>query len=310
MLRARTVILFTVLIGSIVAGYLLVKRTESPAGDMTDKASHQARTSDVIAEWPEYSEPAGSDDDLEELLGSQDDALACITPAQLESDPLLAAEYARLDSVITSGPTIASYRGLSSAQLSNLAVQGDSAAMAVLGAVAVMRARNLPETKAVEYLLREDPTVWSFSLERPLEPDVLQHLEAASSWFYKSALHGRVLALQNAGQVIAMVAESPTQLGWIEEDIYEELSGRERYTLDPATVYEALAFELAPQLRSGPFGQANADLTLGGERQRAVLDQLVRQFNDDREAARLPPVELPESQAPSMEELEAMLCKP
>lgn len=80
--------------------------------------------------------------------GNGDEAADCLSPAELDADPVLAAEYARLDAVITSGPTIASYRGLSASQLHGLAVQGDSAAMAVLGAVAVMRAAALsPKTR-------------------------------------------------------------------------------------------------------------------------------------------------------------------
>jgi hypothetical protein len=173
-----------------------------------------------------------------------------------------------------------------------------------------MRARNLSEDKAVAFLLREDTDVWSFSLAQPLDPEVITHLEEARDWFYKSALHGRLLALRNAGEIIALVAGTPTELGWIEEDEYESLDAYERYELDPATVHEALAFEIAPQLRSGPFGAAISELTAGGERQKAVLDELASQFNADREAAKLPPIVIPESSVPSMEVFEARLCEP
>ncbi len=309
--RVRSILLSILLTATGLAGYLLVKGINSQVGTDSSQATRQTVTQDAIAEAPQQLvRIAKGERSIRPAADRQGEAADCISPAELDSDPVLADEYARLDSVITSGPTIASYRGLSSAQLGNLAIQGDSAAMAVLGAVSVMRARKLPEDKAVAYLLREDPSVWSFSLQPPLKPEVVKHLEQASDWFYKAALHGRLLALENAGEIIALVADTPTELGWIEADEYANLAGYERYELDPATVYHALAFELAPELRSGPFGAINAELTQGGERQQLVLDELARQFSEDRQAAGLPPIAITKSSAMSTAELSAMLCEP
>jgi hypothetical protein len=305
------VLLSIVLAATVFSGYLLVKWTDSPVGAKSSQTTRQAATQEAVAEAPKSLARMTSNEKTPDPASRRQDALAdCISPAQLESDPVLAAEYARLDSVVTSGPAIQSYRGLSSAQLGDLAVQGDSAAMAVLGAVSVMRARNLPKDKAVDYLLREDPSLWSFSLGQQLEPDRVKHLEEARDWFYQSALHGRLLALQNAGEIIGIVAGTPTELGWIEEDEYESLEGYERHALDPTTVYHALAFEIAPQLRSGPFGPIISELAPGGERRQLILDELARQFNEDREAAQLPPIVISASTAPAMEEFESMLCEP
>lgn len=309
--RVRTVLLSILITATGLAGYLLVKGLNSQVGTDSSQPTRQAATKDADAEAPQQLARIAKDErSIRPAADRQREVADCISPAELDSDPVLADEYARLDSVITSGPTIASYRGLSSAQLVGLAIQGDSAAMAVLGAMAVMRARNLSEDKAVAYLLREDPSVWSFSLQSPLEPEVMKHLEQASDWFYNAALHGRLLALENAGEIIAMVAGTPTELGWVEADEYANLAGYERYELDPATVYHALAFELAPELRSGPFGAINAELTQGGERQQVVLDELARQFSEDRQAAGLPPIAITKSSAMSTAELSAMLCEP
>jgi hypothetical protein len=289
------VLLSIVLAATVFSGYLLVKWTDSPVGAKSSQTTRQAATQEAVAEAPKSLARMTSNEKTPDPASRRQDALAdCISPAQLESDPVLAAEYARLDSVVTSGPAIQSYRGLSSAQLGDLAVQGDSAAMAVLGAVSVMRARNLPKDKAVDYLLREDPSLWSFSLGQQLEPDRVKHLEEARDWFYQSALHGRLLALQNAGEIIGI----------------ESLEGYERHALDPTTVYHALAFEIAPQLRSGPFGPIISELAPGGERRQLILDELARQFNEDREAAQLPPIVISASTAPAMEEFESMLCEP
>jgi hypothetical protein len=280
-------LLSIVLAVTVFAGYLLVKRTDAPVGNNSSETTREGATQESVAESPKSLARMTSNEKVLDPAADHQHTLAdCISPAQLASDPVLAEEYARLDSIVTSGPAIQSYRGLSSAQLGDLAIQGDSAAMAVLGAVSVMRARNLPEDKAVAYLLREDPSLWSFSLAQRLEPETVKHLEEARDWFYKSALHGRLLALQNAGEIIGIVAGTPTKLGWIEEDEYESLEGYERHALDPTT--------LAP----------------GGERQQAVLDELASQFEKDREAAKLPPIVISASTAPSMEEFESMLCEP
>lgn len=139
---------------------------------------------------------------------------------------------------------------------------------------------------------------------------MLTHREEARGWFYRSALNGRLLALRNAGDMVGIIGGLPTELGWIDEDEYASLDVREKIALDAAVVCEALAFEIAPQLRSGPFGEAIAELTAGGERQQAILDELALQFEHDREAARLPPIAVPESVAPSMRDFEARLCEP
>ncbi len=311
MLRARNVLVPIVLIATVLIGYLLVKRIDSPVGEKKNDTSHQEATQEFAADATNPPALITSKEDNHNLApGPQDYAAGCLSFAQLESDPILAEEYARIDLLATSGPTIESYRGLPSAQLGNLAIQGDSAAMAVLGAISVMRAMSLPEENAVAYLLLEVPGVQSFEFEQPLEPETAKHLEEASDWFYEAAVHGRLLALQNAGEIIAVAAGTPIELGWIQQDEYETLEGYEQHALDPTNVYGALAFEIAPELRSGPLGTMIAELTPGGERQQLVLNELAWRFNQDREAAGLPPIEIPESTAPSMEELESMLCEP
>lgn len=125
-----------------------------------------------------------------------------------------------------------------------------------------------------------------------------------------SAVHGRMLALQNVGEIIAIAGSSPAELGWIQQEEYESLEGYERHALDPTNVYGALVFEIAPELRSGPLGTMILDLTPGGERQQRVLQELAKQFHQNREAANLSPIVISESTAPSMEELKAIFCEP
>ena len=309
--RARNLVLSIALIAAVFTGYLLMKRNDSTVDVENNDISSQEATETIVAKPTNPRETITSiEHNINPASGTQVDASNCLSQEQLESDPVLAAEIARFDALATSGPTIESYRGLSSAELAGLANQGDSAAMAARGAISVMRAMNLDENRAIDYLVLEETSLRTFSFQRPLKMETMAHLEEARDWFYRAAVHGRLLALQSAGEILGVVGGSPTELGWIPQDEYETLEGYERHALDPANVYGALAFEIAPELRSGPLGTMLADLTPGGDRQQLLLHELAWQFNQDREAASLPPFEIPASTAPSMEELESMLCKP
>ena len=309
--RARKLVLSIALIAAVFTGYLLMKRNDSTVDVENNDISNQEATETIVATPTNPRETITSiEHNINPASGAQVDASNCLSQEQLESGPELAAEYARFDSLVTSGPTIESYRGLSSTELAGLANQGDSAAMAVLGAISVMKAMNLSEDRAVAYLLLEGPSLQSFGFEQPLESETAEHLEAASDWFYKAAVHGRLLALQNAGEVIAIVGGSPIQFGWIQPQEYESLASYEQQGLDPTNVYGALAFEIAPELRTGPLGEMISGLTPGGDRQQLVLNELAWRFQEDRKIAGLPPVDISESTAPSLEEIDSMLCDP
>ena len=237
------------------------------------------------------------------------DPLNCLTIEQLDSHPILAEDSYRFDSVATSGSTIASYRGLSSTELLGLATQGDSAAMAVLGAMSVMRARKQPQSKAVAYLMHEDPGLWTVQFSRPLDSSTTAHLEEAREWFYQAALHGRVMALYHVGDSLWRQKGGPVELGWIDSAEYDSLSSFQKNALLPSNVYNVLAFEIAPELQSGPHGNLMNELMPRSERQQQVLDALLKDFHEDLETAELPPISVAASTAPSIEELMSLLCQ-
>lgn len=86
--------------------------------DHVSETTHQAATQEDIAEPSRPLAPMASNVKSHDTeLQTQINPTECIDPTQLESDPVLLAEYARFDSLVTSGPTIESYRGLSSLQL-------------------------------------------------------------------------------------------------------------------------------------------------------------------------------------------------
>ncbi len=308
---ARKLAVSIALICAVFTGYLLMKRSDPPVRNQRSESPYQTAAQEAISDAKKpVAQMNSSARTSDPTLQPRNEVSDCIRLTDFESDPVLSAEYARFDSLLTSGPTIESYRGLSSAALAGLADQGDSAAMAVLGAISVIRAMKLPEDKAVGYLLLEGPELQTFDFANPLEPEIAEHLEEARAWFYKAAVHGRLLALQNVGEIVAILGGSPTELGWIQQEDYDSLETFEKHALDPANVYAALAFEVAPELRSGPMGAMISGQTPGGERQQLVLNELAWRFAQEREATGLPPIEISESTAPSMEEYESMLCEP
>ena len=222
---------------------------------------------------------------------------------------MLVDDSYRFDAVGTSGPTIGAYRGLSSSELNGLATQRDSAAMAVLGAMAVMRSLGEPEDKAVAYLMHEDARLQTFSLKRPLDPEAAAYVEEARTWFYEAALHGRLMALYYVGDLLWREKGGPVELGWISKDEYESLSPYQRNALLPPNVYNVLALEIAPELRSGPHGNIISEIMPQTERQQQILQELRDQFQRDLESADLLPVSVAASDVPPFEELKKMLCK-
>jgi len=311
MISAWKFVVSIALICAVFASYLLLTRSDPPVHNQRIESPYQSGVQEAIADAKNpIAQMNSSVRPSDPTLHPRNEIADCIRLTDFESNPVLSAEYARFDSLVTSGPTIESYRGLSSAALAGLAGQGDSAAMAVLGAISVVRAMKLPEDKAVGYLLLEGPELQAFDFADPLEPEVAEHLEEARAWFYKAAIHGRLLALQNVGEIVASMGASPIDLGWIQQEDYDSLETFEKHALDPANVYAALAFEVAPELRSGPMGAMISGQTPGGGRQQMVLNELAWRFDQEREATGLPPVEISESTAPSMEEFESMLCEP
>ncbi len=312
-MRREWNILILVALTAAVAGSLwLARRDQLPSKEAGNETPHQAGMQDSLSEPAEtYADVDSTQSFSEPELDAEDAAADCTRVASLQAEPALAAEFALFDSLVTSGPTIESYRDLSPAALAGLADQGDSAAMAVLGAISVMSAMNLREDRAVDYLLLEGPELPVFDFKKPLKPEITEHLEAASDWFYMAAVHGRLLALQNVGEITAIIGGSPMDLGWIDSDQYELLESFEKLALDPANVYGALTFEIAPELRSGPLGTMLSDLVPGGERSRPILEELAQQFTRDRAAANLPPLDVPASSTLSADEIRAMLyCDP
>ena len=237
----------------------------------------------------------------------QDDTPGCLTERQLDSHPLIRQDGERFHSVATSGPQIEIFRGMPEASLRSFAAQGDSAAMAVLGARAVMRALGLNEERAVRWLQFEDFNMETMLVGKTFSEAALLELEEAAHWFYRAAMHGRLYALRNYGDVTHARYGGPVGLGWIKESDFRLLSTREKAALMPPNVYQNVANDIAPRLTEGPIGWLG-DMTIRTDLEGQIRNELVGEFRKARDAAGLPPISVADTASPDIDVLLAQLC--
>ncbi len=297
----------------IALGFVFVASDRTPADDepLPSAVDHSAvdhsAVDNVSVTPPLIKETAYPPASAEETRVKARYDGPCLTLEQLQHHPMFAPEQARMEAISINGPTIASYRGLASDELEVLVAQGDSAAMAVLGAMALMNARGQSPDDAVPYLLLEDADLRNYQMPDRNDPDVVEQLEAARSWFYQAALHGRLRALQEVGDIRWQLEGGAVELGWVEAETYNALGARERSTFLPINVYNLTAYEIAPQLRDGPAGLLY-QLMPRDPSLAPVISGLAEQFEQDRIDAGLPPIRVPQTTLPSPKEWIKPLC--
>ena len=243
--------------------------------------------------------------------GTDSDVENCLSESMLETHPMMMDEMERLDPFLVNSGSISVYRELTESELGHLIAQGDSGAMAVLGAMHVMRARGLPDSEAVPYLLMENPALLTYRYKLPHTEEQTRHYELAAEWFYKSALHGRLLALINVGHQLDMMGKKPVDLGWISIEDYDQLTRGQKSTFNAANVYQAVAFTIAPQVEVGFFEEIG--LGFGSKlakRFANIAEPIATQFRSDRAELGLDPLIVPASTLPSYDELTELLCNP
>lgn len=235
----------------------------------------------------------------------------CLSESMLETHPAMMDEWARLDPYVVNFGSISDYRGLAESELRHLIAQGDSGAMAVLGAMHVMRARGLSDSDAVPYLLLEEPNLLSYQYKLPHTEQQIRHYEIAADWFYKSALHGRLLALINVGHQLDMLGKKPPDLGWVSTEDYDLLTRAQKSTFNAASVYQGVAYTIAPQVEVGFFEEIGLDFgSMFAKRFADIAQPIAAQFRSDRAELGLDPLIIPASTLPPYSELAELLCIP
>lgn len=229
----------------------------------------------------------------------------CLTEDQFYSHPRIAEEAARLAPFsATMSEEISAYRGLTEDELLPLIQQGDSAAMAVMGAIELMRGRSEPDSKAVPYLMLEGG---GYVRHGPISADQIKHYEKAIEWFYEAALNGRVLALINLGEVLTLQQKTPLKLGWVSEEDFSSMTREQQLVFNAANVYQGLAYTIAPELEIGLFDEGYG--TQAAQKYAEIIQPLYDRFEKDRVQRGLPPIAVPESKLPPLSELDGIICE-
>ena len=236
------------------------------------------------------------------------DEPGCLSLLQLQDLPTVAQDAARLAALQTHGLPIAPYESFDDTTLHAFADQGDSAAMAVIGAAAVMRAYDVDEALATDWLNNEY-AITDLDIGRTqLSSDASLQLNEAAYWFYEAALHGRLFALRHYGSVRSRLFGGPIGLGWISQDKYDELDDRDRSLLQPFNVYTQVAYDIAPQLREGLLADLSRDLP-ESDLQLAIRESLLAEFEDTMSESGLQRVEVAPTASPGIAELHDQICR-
>lgn len=235
------------------------------------------------------------------------DEAGCLTFAQLQQLPTVAQDATRLIALQTHGLPVAPYESFDDATLRAFADQGDSAAMAVIGAAAVLRAYGVDEALATDWLNDEYAVTDLDVGQAQLSSVASLQLNEAAFWFYQAALHGRLFALQHYGAVRSRLFGGPVGMGWISQDEYDALGDEDRSALLPTNVYTQAIYDIAPQLREGLVADLSRNFP-ESDLQRSIRESLRIEFEDTILDLALPGIEVAPAASPGLAEVYDQIC--
>lgn len=234
---------------------------------------------------------------------------ACLTVDELNRHPLILKLQSQADAAATNGIDIEKFRGIDDASVRGYADQGDAAAMAVVGAMSVMRAYKVDTTRAVDWLANGGAMDGVVMEQQQMSSDAGLALNDAAYWFYQAALNGKVMALRHYGQVRGQLFGGPVGLGWIEQQDYDALDREQQLELSPGNIYSNVAMEMNPP--AGPGAIPYALLTESGpEMAKQIRSDIQNEFNTAIIDAGLTSPTTPAADIAAYERLRSRLCTP
>ncbi len=299
---AKSVLLVVVL----AAGFIALRFTQSPAPSAPEDAIPVVAVLPPPAFAPPEIAASGEADAAVTV-----DAPGCLTIRQLEENLLSGPDAARLTAVSVGGLDFEAYRGLDDVSVRAYADQGDAAAMALVGAHAVMRAYGRAPSEALLWLNVENiPDL--ITPGQTLTPEAGLELNDAAYWFYEAALHGRLQALRHYGLVRSKLFGGPVGLGWISQDEFEVLDDAAKNAFQPGNVYAQAVYDIAPKLQEGALGSYTR-FTLSAEgfedELQAIRQQIAADFGRTLTESGLPPLRIPPTAEPEIEALISTVCE-
>jgi hypothetical protein len=236
------------------------------------------------------------------------DQPGCLTERQFEELPELMQEAERMEAISASGTALTAYENLGEDSLQSFANQGDSAAMVVLGAMQVMRAYEIDDSRAIDWLsgknLIDDVNIGTDELSGTAS----LALNEAAYWFYEAASHGRVMALQQYGQVKGRLFGGPVGLGWVSQTEYDALTLGEKNSLIPNNLYGQVAYDVVPAIREGAIGSLLSDLSPVSSKQVEIREKLRVEFDRNLDDRGLPRIQIAAAATTTMKDLFDRIC--
>lgn len=298
----KHVVRLLALVGALLVGYLALVRPWSRVEPPPDPVA-TSDDSGVAVATPAAPRQFAEHDAMPDTI----DEPGCLSVRAFEEHPLVQEDVNRMHTVTAGGPDIDAYRGIDAVSLGSYAEQGDSAAMAVVGARSVLRAFGMSPSRAIEWLNGELLIPELLQDGDPLAADAALKLNDAAYWFYQAALHGRVFALQQYGTVRGRLFGGAVGLGWISAEDFRKLDAPARSLLLPGNVYQRAAFDLVPQLQGGALGII-ASLVPESARQGEIRAVIVADFDRALKDAELPSIDVPETASPGLDTQRSRLC--
>ena len=295
-------------VAAIVALQFSDEKTSTPStattakGPSASSAEIVPQSSPLAPSRPSASPSSTSDRQAD----TTDDPPGCLTPEQVETHPLVLADLESLDSVASIGNQFDAYRQLGVLELESLAIQGDSAAMVMLGDKAVEQALGPPShttsftSGAVSSLLTVQNT-----RSEPLSATEVSALETARGWYYDAALHGRVAALAQFGLVRHILEGNAVDLGWMPAAEYAQLSQGQQSSVRPAPIYVHVGHMARPGVTEMFGGQV---FSRPSDLQQPIVDRLTQEFLQDRAARGFPEFEPLRATITDREQILGLVC--
>lgn len=232
----------------------------------------------------------------------------CLTPEEAQSHPLIMEFRKHRAAVATDGVDVEKFRGIDEATVRNYAEQGDSAAMVVVGAMAVIRAQESDSSGAVDWLSDHDDLDYAAASQNQISPEAGLALNDAAYWFYEAALHGRTDALRHYGIVRGKLFGGAVGLGWISQEEWDAMDYRQQQELWPLNVYHNVAVDLMPRPEDG-IVRSSLRTESKSEIATEIRSNVHNEFNMAIEDAGLPPPATSFGDFAEYKELEARFCR-
>ncbi|MEM1263949.1 MAG: hypothetical protein AAGH76_16240 [Pseudomonadota bacterium] len=202
---------------------------------------------------------------------------ACLDKAAIFE--AMTADRERARNLGLAGPDFEALRSIDANGLTDLATQGNSAAMVVMAYEQILKAEGIDTGGDVSATMDQGQAALQrfasrSNKERFADPNRLLALQEANYQLYEAALHGRPFALATYGEVIGAQVGGAVGLRWLTQEEYDSLPLKDRQEYAPSAIYQLVAMRLV-------FPEINLTHEMPeplNDRYQALIDELYAEY--------------------------------